>query len=67
MSRPQNSFLALPQPQKRTPKLSQTQMSELEENIENESCSTTSVDPKTVVEPYSDPQKSTLGPKKHKK
>ena len=56
MSRPQNSFLALPQPQKRTPKLSQTQMSELEENIENESCSTTSVDPKTVVEPYSDPQ-----------
>ena len=35
-------------------------------NIENESCSTTWVDPKTFVKPYSDPQFSPLGPLKTK-
>ena len=44
--------------------LSQNQMPE--GNIENESCSTTLVDPKTVVKPYSDPQTSPLGPQKVK-
>jgi len=38
----------------------------IEGNIENKSCSTTCVDPKTVVEPYSDPQTSPFGPQKDK-
>ena len=41
-------------------------MSELKKNKENESCSTTWIDPETVVEPYSDPQTSPLGPQKDK-
>ena len=38
----------------------------VEGNIENESCSTTWIDQKTVVKPYSDPQTSPLGPQKDK-
>ena len=38
-------------------------MSELKEN---ESCSITWVDPKTVVEPYSDPKPAHQGPKNTK-
>ena len=49
-----------------TPKLSQNQISDLIGNIENESCSTARVDHKTVVEPYPNPQNSSLGPKKVK-
>ena len=36
----------------------------IEDNIENESCSTTQVDSKTVFEPISDPKNSPLGPQK---
>ena len=42
------------------------QISKLAKNIENESCSTTWVDPKTVVEPYPNPKNSPLGPQKVK-
>ena len=38
----------------------------IEGTIENESCSTTRVDPKPVFEPYPDPKNSPLGPKKIK-
>ena len=38
----------------------------VEGNIENESCSSTWVDPKTVVKPYSNPQTSPIGPHKTK-
>ena len=38
----------------------------IEGNIENESVSTTWVDPKTVGEPYCDPQTSPLGSQKDK-
>ena len=36
----------------------------ISKNKEDESCSTTLVDPKTVVEPYSNPKNSPLGPQK---
>ena len=36
-------------------------------NKENESCSSTCVDNKTVVESYTNPKKSPLGPQKVKK
>ena len=36
----------------------------IERNKENGSCSTTRVDPKTVIEPHIEPKNSTLGPKK---
>ena len=49
-----------------TQKLSQNKMSELKKNKEDERCSTTYVDPKTVVEPYSNPKNSPLGPQKVK-
>ena len=45
-----------------TTKLTQNQISELKENIENESCSTILVDPKLVFEPYSYTQTNPLGP-----
>ena len=35
-------------------------------NIENESCLTTRVDPKTVFEPFPNPKNSPLGPQKVK-
>ena len=40
-----------------TQKLSNNQMSELKKNKENESYSNALVDPKTVDEPYPNPQK----------
>ena len=42
-------------------------MVRIDRNIENESCSTIWVDPKTVVEPYPNPKNNPLGPKKLKK
>ena len=42
-------------------------MSELKKNKEDESCSTTQLDPKTVFDPYSNPKNSPLGPQKVKK
>ena len=42
-------------------KLSQNQVT-IEENIDNKSCSTTWVGPKTVFEPYPDPKNRPLGP-----
>ena len=75
MSKPQNSFQTLPQPQKlpiraqkvkNDPNIKSKSNARVEGNIENESCSTTWVDPKTVVKPYSDPQTSLLGPHKTK-
>ena len=47
-----------------TTKLTQNQISELKENIENESCSTILVDPKLVFEPYPYPNTSSIGPQK---
>merc|ERR1712236_775 len=75
MSRPQNSFKTLPRPNnsllgpqkvKNDPKLKSKSNVRIQGNIENESCSTTLVDPKTVVEPYSDHKTSPLGPQKEK-
>ena len=48
------------------PILSQNSYARVKGNIENESCSTTWVNQKTVVEPYSDPKSSTLGPQEDK-
>ena len=61
MSRPQNSFQTQPQNESiRAPKVkNDTNIkanARIEGNIENESCSTTWVDPKTVVKPYSNPK-----------
>ena len=69
MSRPQQFSNPSPTPKKPKgpkkvkddPKLSQKK-SRVEGNIKNEICSTTLVDPKTVFEPYPDPQTSLLGP-----
>ena len=75
MSRPQNSFRTLPEFQKKPirvqkvkndPNIKSKSNARVEGNIKNESCSTTSVDPKTVVKPNSDPQTSPLGPIKDK-
>ena len=51
---------------KNDPKIMSTLNVRIEGKIENESCSITWVDPKTVVEPYLDPQTRPLGPKKTK-
>ena len=75
MSRPQNSFWTLSQPQKQPvmapksqnyPKIKSKSNVRIERNRENESCSTTWVDPKTDFEPCPDPKNSSLGPKKVK-
>ena len=61
--RPPNQPIRAPIRQKMTPKLN----IEIDENIENESCSTTWVDPNTVFEPFPDPPKTACdGPKKYK-
>ena len=52
---------------KNDPKIKSKSKVRIEENIENKSCSTICVDPKTVFEPYLDPKNSTFGPKKVKK
>ena len=73
MSGPQNSFWTLPHPQnssfgpqkvKNGPKSKSKSKVRIKENIENKSCSTTLVDPKTVVESYPNPKNSLLGPQK---
>ena len=51
-----------PKKSKMTPKLGIEKLS-----IENESCVSTLVDPKTVFKPYFDPKNSPLGPQKVKK
>ena len=71
----QNSFRTLSQAQKQPiraqkvknyPNIKSKSNARVEGNIENESCSTTRVDPKTFVKPYSNPQSSLLGPHKTK-
>ena len=49
-----------------TLKLSQNQMSELKETKKMKAVQLHNSDPKTVVEPYSNPKNSPLGPKKVK-
>jgi len=75
MSRHQNSVWTLPQPQKLPvnpqkvnidPKIKSKVNVRIERNKENESRSTTWVDPKTVVEPYPSPKNAPLGPQKFK-
>ena len=51
---------------KKDPNIKSKSYARVEVNIENESYSTTSVVPKTVVKPYSDPQTSPIGPHKTK-
>ena len=46
------------------PKIKLKSKVRIERNIENESCSTTWVDPKTVVKPYPIPKIANQGPKK---
>ena len=65
MSKPQNRFRTLPDPQNnpfrpQNVKNDPTTKSnpKIEENIENKNCSITWVDPKTVVQPYPNPKKS---------
>ena len=52
---PKNSPLG-PKNIKTTPKLNQNQKVRIEENIENKNCSTTWVDPKTVLSPTLTPK-----------
>ena len=47
---------------KNDPNIKSKSYARVEENIENESSSTTWVDPKIVVKPYSNPQTSPLEP-----
>ena len=51
---------------KNDPKIKSKSNVRIEGNIENESCSTTWVDPQTVFEPCSNPKNSPLGPQKVK-
>ena len=77
MSRSKNRFRTLPQPQKQPirapkikndPKIKQKKSNiRIEENIQNESCSTTWVHPKTVFEPFLNHINSPLGPPKSQK
>ena len=76
MRRPKYSFSTLPLPQKTPlgpPKGTNDQQIKLESKvriegtIENESCSTTRVDPKIVFKPNLHPKYSLLGPQKAKK
>ena len=69
MSRPQNSFLTLPQPQKspsgpqkvkNDPKIKSISKVRIQGTIENKSFSTKRVDPKTVFEPYHSPKDGLL-------
>ena len=62
------SFWTLPKPHKveNDPKIKSKSKVRIGGTIENISCSTTWVDPKTVFEPYPDPTNSPLGPKKVK-
>ena len=67
MSSTQNIFDAYPNP--KTSPLGPQKVKIKCQNLrkyKNESCSTTRVDQKTVVEPHSEPQTSPLGPQKDK-
>ena len=75
MSRPQNSFKHYPDPKnsslgpqkiKNDPKIESKSKVRIEGTIENKSCSSTWVDPKTFFEPYPDPKNSPLGLQKVK-
>ena len=63
MSRPQNSFstLSWPEKVKNDPKINSKSNVRIESNKEYESCSTTWVDPKTVIEHYPDPKNRPFG------
>ena len=63
---PENSPLG-PQKVKNDLKFKSNSNVGIEQNKEDESCSTKSVDPKTVVEPYPNPKNSQLGLKKSQK
>ena len=68
-SKPQKNFFETLTPPQNTqigPKNKWKSNVRIERNKENESCSTTWVDPKTVVKPYPDPKNSPLWPKKVK-
>ena len=62
---PKNSPVR-PQKVKNDLKIMSKSKVEFEENIENRSCSTILLDPKTVFEPYPNPKNSPLGLKKVK-
>ena len=65
-SNPNHSPLG-PQNVKNYPKIKSKLNVKIEGNIENESCSTTWVDPKTIVEPYPNPKKQPIrAPKRQK-
>ena len=68
MSRPENSFWTLLEPQKvkNDPKIKSKSNVRIERNIENESCSTTWVELRTFFEPFPNSKNSPLGPKKSK-
>ena len=53
-----------PQKFKNDPKIKSKVNVRIERNEENENCSTTRVDPKTVVEPYPSNKNAPLGPQK---
>ena len=70
MSRPQNSFRTPPKPQKQPiraqkvkndPNIKSKSNARVEGNIENESCSTTRVDSKTVFDSYPKFKNKSLG------
>ena len=56
MGRTQNSCRTLPQKDKNDPKIKSNSNVIIQGIIENESCSTTWVDPKTVFEPHIEPK-----------
>ena len=73
MSRPQNSCRTFLRPQnqpirapkdKNDPKIRSNSNITMQGIIENEHCSTTGVDPKTVFEPHIEAKNSPLGPEK---
>ena len=73
MSRAQNCFEPNPEyspirPQKvkNDPKIMTNSKVRFERNIENESCSTARVDPKTIFKSYPNPKNCPVGPQKFK-
>ena len=75
MSRPQMVFEPYPNPKnsplgpqklKNDPKIKSKTNVRIEGNIENESCSTTWVNPKTIFKSYPNPENIPLGPRKVK-
>ena len=64
ISEPQSRLLRWVPHLKNDPKIKSNSKVKIERNIENESCSTTWVYPKTVVETYTNHKNSPLGPQK---